>query len=122
MTTWTLLLVVATAPIVAAAIERARLRAGLSHKELALSQGITQAQWSQQLKGYPGSHIWLDALSATPAAFRAALLEELRAAWALDAHTIEDVYRLLTTNLRAVRVRMARAELRDSRQEDTCTG
>lgn len=122
MTTWPLLLVVAAAPIVVAAIERARARAGLSHKELALSQGITQAQWSQQLRGYPGSHIWLDALSTTPPAFRAALLEELRAEWRLDAHTVEDVYRLLTTNLPAVRLRMARAELRHPKQEDVCTG
>lgn len=112
MTTWPLLLVVAAAPIVVAAIERARQRAGLSHKALALSQGITQAQWSQQLRGYPGSHIWLDALSATPATFRAALLEELRAEWQLDAHTVEDVYRLLANNIRAA--------LRGSRREDLC--
>lgn len=115
MTIWTLLLVVAAAPIVAAAVDRARLRAGLSHKELALSQGITPAQWSQQLKGYPGSHIWLDALSATPPAFRAALLEELRVEWQLNAHTLEDLYDLVRMQLRA-----ARGWRRAPREEDVC--
>ena len=37
----------------------------------------------------------IDRLSPTPAEFRAALLEELRAAWGLDAPTLTDVYRLL---------------------------
>lgn len=115
MTTWPLLLVVAAAPIVVAAIERARQRAGLSHKALALSQGITQAQWSQQLRGYPGSHIWLDALSATPPAFRAALLEELRVEWQLNAHTLEDLYDLVRMQLRA-----ARGWRRAPREEDVC--
>lgn len=123
MTTWSLLLiVVAVVPIavapVADAIERARQRAGLSHKELALAQGLTTPQWSQQLHGYPGSHIWLDRLTATPAAFRVALLDELRAAWHLDAPTIADVHALL---LALVRPQMARATSRQT-QEDRCAG
>lgn len=81
MTTWPLLLVYVAAPLVASAIERARQRAALSHKDLALAQGLTQAHWSQQLSGYPSSHIWLDRLTATPEPFRAALLEELALVW-----------------------------------------
>jgi len=111
------LLIVIAVPVVVAAIERARQRAGLSHKELAIAQGLTQAHWSQQLGGYPNSHVWLDTLSDTPAPFRAALLEELRAAWQLDAPTIADVYALL---LAMVRPQMARANLRLPRQEDVC--
>lgn len=113
--------VIAAAPIVADAIERARQRAGLSHKELALSMGLREAQWSQQLHGYPGSHVWLDTLTATPPTFRAALLEELRATWQLDAPTIADVYALVLT---MVRPRMARAGLvastRPRAEEDSC--
>ena len=116
MTTWTLLLFVMAVPIVAAAIERARQRAGLSHKELAIYQGISIAQWSQQLHGQ--GHISLTRMSTTPPAFRAALLEELRAEWQLNAPTIADVYTLL---LAIVRPRMARAGL-DREQESRCTG
>ena len=116
MRTNLLLLFVMAAPMVAAAIERARQRAGLSHKELAICQGISVAQWSQQLHGQ--GHVSLTRMSATPPAFRAALLEELRAEWRLSAPTIADVHALL---LAVVRPRMARAGL-DREQEDVCTG
>ena len=121
MMIWPLLVLIAAvplarAPIVADAIERARQRAGLSHKELALSQGIGIPQWSQQLHGQ--GHIALDRLTATPEPFRAALLDELRAAWHLDAPTIADVHALL---LALVRPRMARAMARQT-QEDRCAG
>ena len=118
MTTCTLLLIYAVAPLVAGAIERARMRAGLSHKELAVSQGLSQAQWSQQMSGHPGSHLWLDRLTNTPLAFRAALLEELRETWALHTPTLTDVYTLLAT---IARPKTARAELRHvSEQEEPC--
>lgn len=76
-----LLIVVVAAPVVATAIERARARAACSHKELAISQGISQAQWSQEIHGQ--GHIALDRLTATPEPFRAALLEELAREWGL---------------------------------------
>ena len=79
-----LLVVVAVAVVptrVIEAVDRARARAACSHKELALSQGISQKQWSQELHGQ--GHIALDRLDATPAPFRAALLEELALAWGL---------------------------------------
>lgn len=118
--TTALLLIVAVAPIVVDAIERARCKAGLSHKELALAQGISAKQWSQQMHGL--GHVALDRLSATPDAFRAALLEELRAEWHLTAPTLSDIYALL---LALVRPRMARAGLdraSDRHQEDICAG
>lgn len=100
MIRWSLLLVVfSAAPIVADAIERARQRAGLSHKELALSQGIGIPQWSQQLHG--NGHIALDRLTGTPEPFRAALLDELRAAWHLTAPTLTDIYALLQDVVRS---------------------
>jgi hypothetical protein len=77
MTTWTLLIVVCVVPVVVDAIERARQRAGLSHKELAISQGLSAAHWSQQLHGGPGSHVWLDRLFNTPTDFFQLLMEEL---------------------------------------------
>jgi len=109
----TLLIVVVAAPLVADAIDRARMRAGCSHKELALSQGIRETQWSQQLHGVGNQHIALDRLSATPPAFRHALLEELAVAWDVPrpAHTIDDVYRVLLT---LVPLRMRRAVLASS--------
>jgi len=115
----TLVFVVAAAPILVDLVDRAARRAGCSQKELALSQGISIPQWSQQLHGI--GHVSLGRLCLTPRQFRHALLEELAVAWDVPrpAHTIDDVYRLLLT---LVPLRMARAALvsSDEREEELC--
>lgn len=114
----TLVLIVAVAPILADLVDRAARRAGCSQKELALAQGISIPQWSQQLHGI--GHVSLGRLFLTPSAFRLALLEELSEAWGAPkpAHTIDDVYRLLWT-LVPLRMRRA-ARASEDREEGVC--
>ena len=86
---------IAVAPL-SQAIDRAARRANVSHMELALSQGITPAQWSRQLAGEPSQHVALDRLANAPLSFRQALLEELFAAWGVEKPlTAREVVELL---------------------------
>jgi hypothetical protein len=102
---YALLLVVVLGPLLVGAIERARMRAGLTHQDLAFHQDISESLWSKQRAGR--GHIWLDALEKVPGPFVGYLLEELRAVTCAGVHTIEDVYRLLSD----IRPQMARASL-----------
>lgn len=71
-------------------VERARVRSGASHKELAQCQHISPAQWSRELHGQ--GHVALDRIVAhCPLAFVAALLEEIAAHRGLQ---LEQLFRL----------------------------
>jgi hypothetical protein len=100
-----LLLIVVLGPLVVDAIERARMRAGLTHQDLAYYQGISEGQWSQQRAGR--GHIALDRLIEAPGHFWSYLSDELRAVKCGGQHTLEDVYQLLSD----LRPQMARASL-----------
>ena len=74
--TWLLIVVPLMALALVDLVERARLRAGESHKALALCQGISPAQWSRELRGI--GHVALDRIvESCPTPFVAALLEEI---------------------------------------------
>jgi hypothetical protein len=81
---------VAVASTIGPLVERARMRAGVAHKELALSQGISPVQWSRQLAGH--GHVALDrVVTLCPTTFVAALLEEIAASRGLH---LEQVFHL----------------------------
>lgn len=62
-------------------IERARVRSGVSHKELALCQEIPPSQWCRQLHNVNGEHPHFDRIiERTPDHFVACLLQEIAAA------------------------------------------
>jgi transcriptional regulator with XRE-family HTH domain len=83
-----------SAPNLFDVIDRAARRAGISLKELALCIGISPAQLSRELHGT--GHLGLDRLWAAPPAFRAALVDELCAAWGYEpALTARDVLALI---------------------------
>lgn len=73
-----LVALVAVAPSLSEMIERARVRAGVSHNHLAACQGISPAQWSrQQSENYPDQHPSVRRLRKTPALFQQFLWEEM---------------------------------------------
>lgn len=74
-------------------VARAAKRADVSMKELAICQGISVTQWSQQMHGK--GHISFGRLFGAPSRFLVALLDELRSEWAGDTHTVEDVYQMV---------------------------
>lgn len=60
---------------VGALVDEAARRANVSHKELAIAQGISPSVWTRQCQGVAGHHLALDRIvTACPPAFVAELL------------------------------------------------
>jgi hypothetical protein len=73
-----------------ALIDEARIRAGLSQKEMAITAAVNEGAFSEALKGSRGNFAahWLD---AQPQSFRAAFHKLLGMRWGLDQAAEADI-------------------------------
>lgn len=89
-----LVLLVPAVVVLGALVDEAARRANVSHKALAIAQGISPSVWTRQCQGVPGHHISLARIiNRCPVAFVAALLALLAQALGLELRQVYELRR-----------------------------